>query len=151
MLGSYLAILANSFKPISKALCIQDFTILEVSYYLFIYLPSVLSVELLDDTRTYKPEYNIKGNDLRVCVSIIGFSAEELEEQCGGRFGDCLEIIDVPGNNLKFDVVNKTNITQKIQVTAFDPDYKINKVIDFPPHTTQLFQIPSDRALDVYA
>jgi len=147
-----------------------------VIFLFFLYVPMVLSGETLDDTRTYKPgnkhEYSVKGKDLRVCASIIGVSREELEEQCGGKFGDCLEIIDVKkfskvafgnrksikadyidvsGNILKFNVVNNTNRIQEIQVTAFDPDYKINKIIDLPPNTTQLFNIPSDRALFVYA
>ena len=141
----------------------------------FFTLP-VFSAESVDDVHTYKPgdkrEYSVKGKNLRVCASIIDSNAENLEEQCGGAFGDCLDIIDVKklserasgnrksikadyigvsGNVLTFEVVNKTTNNHEIQVTAFDPNYIIDKVLEFPPNSTQSFQLPSNQSLYVYA
>ena len=141
----------------------------------FFVLP-VFSGESVDDVHTYKPgdkrEYIVKGKNLRVCASIIDSNAENLEEQCGGAFGDCLDIIDVKtlskrasgnrksikadyiglsGNALTFEVVNKTTKNHEIQVTAFDPNYLIDKVLEFPPYSTQTFKLASSHPLYVYA
>lgn len=132
--------------------------------------------EPIDDIQTYTKEgsreYSIDGTNLRVCASIIGSSNQELKEYCGGKFGDCLDIIDVqelserasgnrkrisadyinvPSNSLKFTVLNKTGINQKIQVTAFDPNYQINEILELSPKTTRIFHVPSEQPLYVYA
>jgi len=117
----------------------------------------------INDTQIYKGknshDYSINAESLRVCASILGFSNNDLKEYCGGRFGDCLDIVDVQtlaeraqgnrktikadyvnmsGNDLKFTVTNKTSIDQEIMVTAYDPNYRVNEILELPPKSTKV-------------
>lgn len=138
--------------------------------------PSAFAGEPLDNLDSYQPgemrEYRVEGKDVRVCAAITEASYETLEKQCSGKFGDCIDIVDVKtlsdsassnrqsikadytavsGKSLTFNVVNKRAHTHKIRVTAYDPDYQLKDVINFLPRTTEYFQLPSNQPLYVYA
>ncbi len=137
---------------------------------------SVSAQTPLDVIDTFAPgakrEYGVDGINLRVCAKIANASTEILEQQCGSKFGDCINItnvqflsesvswnrkrisadyITVPEGNLKFQVINNTDHPHEIQVTAYNPDYRINELYEFLSKQTRIFSFESETPLYVYA
>jgi hypothetical protein len=130
---------------------------------------------ILQESHNYEPgedrKYSLDwASALQLCVKIPKADHKQLKTQCSKR-GGCLRISDktngrsygynrhivtvnydeVQGGTLDFVVSNEFDTPQNIEVTAFNPNYRIDEVFDMLPGARKEFVASSNEALAVFA